>query len=430
MDINTLDRTTSPAFHTIEQVHIPLAQTYTLANGIPLHVINVGEQPVVKLELSFHAGNWYDTKNGISFFTSKMLNEGTSQHNSNQISEYFDQFGAFTEFTHGVDRASFVVYGLTKYLDQLLPMVQEILNDSIFPEKELNTLKKIQLQTIQVNQEKTSFLANQKIRKSLFGTQHPYGKHVTSQVIEAITREDLVDYYKSHWKNQPCRIFLSGKVTEADIQLVSQAFGDTPLQKRLDSTPTFDIDSAPIAEPILIEKENAMQSSIRLGKKLVTRNHPDYFNLLVTNEVLGGYFGSRLMKNIREDKGFTYGIGSNIVPFSKAGYFIIGTDVKKEFTQQTLDEIRKELHILQTELISSDELAAVRNYMIGAFAGSLNTPFEIADRYKIIMSEGLPLDFYNKYFEHIKSIKPEAILATAQQYLTPESFIEVVAGGK
>lgn len=429
MAIDILDRSITPSFQTINEVFIPAVRNETLSNGLPLHIINVGEQPIFKLELIFNAGNWFEAGRGVSFFTSKMLNEGTSSHNSGSISQFFDQYGAFTEFTHTVDRASFVLYGLSKHLEHLLPMVQEILLDSVFPQKELDTIKKIQQQTIQVNQEKTSYLANQQMRNTLFDESHPYGAGLTQEVIEGITRENLISYYQSHWQHQPFRVFLSGKITDTEIALVDRILGHIPISDTTVSMPNHNLFPQG-SSPILIEKENALQSSIRLGKQLFTRSHPDYYTMLIVNEILGGYFGSRLMKNIREEKGLTYGIGSNVVPFSKEGYFIIGTDVKKEFTQLTIDEIMKEIELLRTELVSEEELTTVRNYMSGSFAGSLNTPFEIADRYKVIMSEQLPLDFYQRYFQHIQQITSEDILEAAQKHLDPQTLVEVVVGGK
>jgi zinc protease len=186
----------------------------------------------------------------------------------------------------------------------------------------------------------------------------------------------------------------------------------------------------PKGESILIEKEGAMQSSIRMGKQLITRKHPDFFTMMLLNEILGGYFGSRLMKNIREEKGLTYGISSNLALFGQAGYFVIGTDVKREFTQQTIDEIHKEIKILQTELVTENELETVKNYMVGSFAGSLNTPFDITDRYKVIFSENLPLDFYQNYIPNIQQISNVMLLEAANKYLDVDSLFEIVVGGK
>lgn len=424
-----LDRTINPAFQTIAAINIPPIQVITLSNGIPLYVINVGEQPVIKIEFSFEAGSWQEPQNGVSLFTSKMISEGTSKHSSAEISEYFDKFGSFIESGQGLDRANFVVYGLKKHLPFLLPMVQELLNDAVFPEKEVDTFKNIQQQTLQVNSEKTAFIANKTFRKKVFGDIHPYGNSMTVEAIDSINQGVLVDFYQNYWQRKPHRIFLSGNVGEAEIKLIEQYFGNNIISQPPSNKILQDA-VLPRTENILIDKEGAMQSSIRMGKQLMTRKHPDFFTMLLLNEVLGGYFGSRLMKNIREEKGLTYGISSNLALFGQAGYFVIGTDVKREFTQQTIDEIHKEIKILQTELIAVDELEVVKNYMVGSFAGSLNTPFDIADRYKVIFSENLPLDFYNNYIPKIQQISDSMLLEAANKYLAVDSLFEIVVGGK
>ena len=425
-----IDRVKNPDYQTIQQVSIPKIESIFLSNGIPLHYISVGEQPVVKLEISFDAGNWYEKENGVSFFTAKMLGEGTAKYSSSQISAFFDQYGAFIEFGHGLDRANITVYGLAKYLPALLPMVQEILNNATFPEDELIKFKKIQLQTLSVNTEKTSFLANKIFRNTIFGDNHPYGKSLDEEAINTISRASLLEFYQSFWLNKKPRIFLSGKITETEVKLVEDFFGDIKVQegdkKQLDNTQVYRAEK----KEILIEREESVQSSIRIGKQMMTRKHPDYFKMLVLNETLGGYFGSRLMKNIREEKGLTYGISSNIAPFSQAGYFVIGTDVKKEYTQLTIDEIHKEITILQKELIDAEELEVVKNYMIGSFAGSLNTPFDISDRYKVIFSEGLPTDFYDCYIQNIQAVTTEMVMEVANQHLSINSLDEIVVGGK
>lgn len=425
-----LDRVKSPDFQTIKAVNIPRIESFIFSNGTPLHFISVGEQPVVKLEISFDAGNWFETQNGVSFFVAKMLGEGTSKHSAAEINAFFDQYGAFIEFGHGLDRANMTVYGLTKHLGNLLPMVQEILHEAIFPEKELEIFKNIQLQTLQVNTEKSSFVANKIFRKKAFGDTHPYGNSLDEVSIQQIEREHLQAFYQTFWLNKKAKIFLSGKITENEVRLVEDYFGKNVISDAQEHEVNTSHQDSIIQESVLIEKASAMQSSIRIGKQLMTRKHPDYFKMLILNETLGGYFGSRLMKNIREEKGLTYGISSNVSPFTRSGFFVIGTDVKREFTQQTIDEIHKEIKILQTELIQEDELGVVKNYMVGSFAGSLNTPFDIADRYKVIFSENLSESFYDNYIANLQAVTSEMVLETANKYLVIDSLIEVIVGGK
>ncbi|MFN8358151.1 MAG: pitrilysin family protein [Spirosomataceae bacterium] len=424
----SLDRTLAPDFQTIETVSIPPLQTYLLDNGLPVHVVNIGEQPVMRLELVANAGSWYETLPGVSYFTIKMLGEGTSRHSSKQISEFFDQYGAFTDYVHGMDRAGFTLFGLTKHLAQLLPMVQELLTEAIFPEKELANLKRITEQNLQVNLEKTAYVATQTFRRKLFGSSHPYGRSMDMDMIDSVYKEDLLEYYQQFIKGAPFTIFLSGKISEAEVALLNQYLGVLPVLARNQVVNHSVASSFPSAE--LVEKDASLQSSIRLGKPFITRHHPDFCKAVVLNEVLGGYFGSRLMKNIREEKGFTYGISSQLVSLSKGAYWVVGTDVKREFTSQTVDEIYKEIKRLQTELVPADELETVKNFLSGEFAGSLNTPFEIMDRHKIIMLEQLPSDFYNVFLPTIRQVSAEDVLQMANELLALDSLHEVVVGGK
>lgn len=424
-----LDRSISPDFQEINTLSLPTAQRLDLPNGLPLCVVNVGSQPVIKLELVFEAGTWYEPQHGVSFFTTKMLNEGTQHHTSTQISTFFDEYGAFTEFFHGADRAGITVYGLNKHLPALLPMVCELLDAATFPNQEWQNLQRTSLQNLRVNLEKNAYVATQSFKKLLFGPEHPYGRSLSEADISAVEPSALSAFYGEAFRNRPFRVFLSGQVSDAEISTVAQYLGGLRWAPA-DTARVQHVAQAPTTHTQLVERPSSVQSSIRVGKRLFNRQHPDYFRMLVVNEILGGYFGSRLMKNIREDKGFTYGISSSIVSFAQEGYFVVGTDVKKENTQQTLDEIRKEISLLQTQLVDEAELNTVKNYLCGEFAGSVNTPFEIAERHKIISLDGLPTDFYDHYVDTIRSVSSEEVISLATQYLQLDSLLEVVVGDR
>lgn len=424
-----LDRTQAPDFHSINTIQLPAYETFMLDNAVPVYLISVRQQPVLRLEIIWDAGTWYEQTPASAFFAIKMLSEGTSTRSSAQISEYFDRFGAFIELNSGPDRASLVVYCLTKHLGNVLPLVRELLTEPTFPEKELEDLRNITLQNLRVNYEKNAYVAGVKLREKLFGKAHPYGRTQQPEAVEAMTRDQVVAFYKQTIQNRPFRILLAGHATELEVASINSHLGQISCVGQAAAqlnglVPLSDL------SPLIVEKPASVQSSIRLGRLLFTREHPDFFRMLVTNEIFGGYFGSRLMKNIREDKGFTYGISSSLVSFRTQGFFTIGTDVKKEFTQQTLDEIANEIRILQTEPVSADELETVRNFMAGEFVGSLNTPFEIADRYKVILLDGLPNDFLVTYIPRLREVSAEDILQTANQYLSVDNLMEVIVGGK
>ncbi|RRA98703.1 M16 family metallopeptidase [Larkinella rosea] len=427
--MEVVNRTEAPEYKRIEEVNIPAIATQTLDNGQPVYWINAGQQPVSRLEIVFEAGAWYEPLPGLSSLAMKMLTEGTRSHTSAQISEYFDRFGAYLEQQSGTNRASLTVYSLTKHLPSILPMVQEMLLESVIPEKELNHQKNISLQTLRVNLEKNNFVATRLIREKVFGKSHPYGHSQNPETLEAIGREQVETYYQQRIRQKPFRVVVSGQLTETEIALINQYLGCQTIEAPLavnEANKTVLSDP----RPVLVDKEDSLQSSIRLGRLLFTRSHPDYFPALVLNEVLGGYFGSRLMKNIREEKGFTYGIWSNIAMHPNEGSFLIGTDVKRENTQETLDEIWKEIRRLRDEPVPETELETVRNYMAGSYVGNLNTPFEIADRYKTVLFEGLPADYISTYIPRIRAVTAAQVQEMANRYLPDGSLIEVVVGGK
>lgn len=425
-----LDRTIAPPSQTIEQVSIPKAEKTLLDNKIPVYMVKAGEQPVVRLELIFEAGSRYENLIGEAHFAAKMLSEGTSLHTATQISEHFDQYGAFLEISHSVERLTITVHGLTRHLPKLLPLLQEMIADSVIPENELQVQKNITSQNLKINLEKSSYLAGQVFREKIYGMNHPYGKSLSLASIESITQEAVRDFYEKQIKGKAYRIFISGKFGDEEVQALNQHLGQVQLESPKHSEIIDNITEIKHHESFLLERPDNLQSSIRVGKRLFGRTHPDFFKFIVANTIFGGYFGSRLMKNIREDKGFTYGISSGLVPHRQGGYLVMGTDVKKEFTQQTLDEITKEIRILQTIPVEEDEVDTAKNYMVGSLVGSLNTPFEVADRQKIILLDELPEDFYYNYIQKVRMVTPLDIIEMANTYFKPEDLCEVVVGGK
>jgi zinc protease len=423
-----LDRTLAPDFQPVQDVSLAAVTTHTLDNGAPLHIVNFEQQPVLRVEVNLEAGAWYEHVAGTSFFAWKMLGEGTTSRTSAQISDGFDRYGAFLELNSGFDRANLTVYCQPKHLANVLPLMAELLTEATLPEKEFDDLRTITLQNLKVSFEKTAHVANVQFRHKLYGPNHPYGRSQHPDLIPALSRADALAFYEQRIRHRPFRVLLAGQVSPGTLALVNQVLGQLPIETGETDAPQHTLTTD--ATPALTEKAGSLQSTIRMGRVLFRRDHPDFHKILVMNEVLGGYFGSRLMKNIREEKGFTYGISSNVGAFRHTGQFLIGTDVKREVTQQTIDEIWKEIRLLQTEPVGEDELTVVKNYMAGEFVGSLNTPFEIADRYKTILLDGLPADFLSSYISRIRAVSAQDIQEIAQTYLTEASLVEVVVGGK
>jgi len=424
-----LDRTIPPAFKDIEHISIAQATTITLDNGVKVHSIFAGTEKVVRFELIFKAGHWYESYNGISYFTTKLLSAGTKNYNAKEIEEKIAFYGAFLDIITGYDRSSVVIYALSKHLPALLPLLSEMIKESIFPDEELENLRKISLQHYKINQQKTSFLASQKFRKTLFGNDHPYSRTIDEEAILKATKNDVGSFYKSYFGSEGLDIVISGNSDEDLIPHINKWFGQDTWGAKQISTYNF-IPENSGEHKILIEKEDSVQSSIRLGKILFPINHPDYFKLSLLIEIYGGYFGSRLMKNIREEKGYTYGINASFHSLKNTGYLVIGTDVNKENTSNTIDEIFHEMKIMKNELVDQEELTIVKNYLLGSFLSSIANPFGLADRFKTIYFHELNYEFYDRYIDTIKKSTSNDLLEMAQKYFIEEEMIEVVCGGK
>ena len=420
-----LDRSTPPPFHQLEEITLIQAQTSYLDNNIPVHSIKAGIQPVIKVEMVFPAGTWYEKENGVAHFTGKMLREGTHNKTSGEISDIIESMGAHLELQTGFELSSVSFYSLNRYFEKLVSLIKELVTEPVFSPKELENLKNITSQGLKVKEQKNSYLASQKIREALFGFKHPYGQYLRQEDIEAINTEDLNVFYKSQYTSLP-EIIISGDLKDNYRDILNRYLGHINFSSS--KTKIHHHRSKP--RDIFLYKESSSQSSIRLGKLIVTKNHPDYFQIKVLNELFGGFFGSRLMKNIREDKGYTYGIYSQLWALKHHGFMIIETDVKKEFTNHTIEEIIKEIRNLKKTKVPEQELETVKSYMLGSFIAELNTPFSFADKFKAIHFHGLDYDYYDKFFQSLKDIQPSDILKMANKYLHEDTFNQVIVGEK
>jgi zinc protease len=418
-----LDRKTPPPFVYSTSFDLIKPVTSRLPNNIDVFFIHGGEQEVIKIELVFKAGRWFEQIAGVSYFTSNLLTKGTTAKTSFEISRIFELYGAHIEIQPGLDFVSVSVYSLTQHIQPVLQLLFEILHSATFPEKELEQHKAIYIQNLKVNLEKTNFLASKAFRKSLFGENHPYGKELDESDVSELSQNQLKDHFSRFFKETT--IFVSGKFDDKVQRTINDLFSTwtfVPAENvgRESTTPNIGY--------VHLEKEDSVQSSIRVGRKSIQRHHADYAKVIFVGHVLGGYFGSRLMKNIREEKGLTYGIYSSVYPLKHDSYMVIGADVNKENIDLTRDEIHKELKRLRTEKISVDELETARNHFIGGLQSEITTPFAHADKIKSIYLFNLPANYYQQMINQINTITPSQIAETAERYFTEQGLTEVAAG--
>lgn len=428
--MQTLDRKTAPAFKTVDKIEMIKASEQRLRNNIPVYSVNAGTQDLIKLEFLFDAGMYQQEMPLQAATVNSMLEEGTSTLTAAQIADKVDYYGAFLEVGVAQDNASVVLYTLNKHLKSTLPVVEQVIKDAVFPQSELETHLRNKKQKFLVNNQKVAIIARKRFTELLFGAKHPYGINVQDDDFEAINRSHLIHFYTACYRSNSCKIIVSGKVDDAAIKLIDDHFGGNDWNS-INRIAQTTVPITPTAESQhLIFKEDALQSAIRIGKLMFNKTHPDFQSFQVLNTLLGGYFGSRLMSNIREDKGYTYGIGSGIASLQHSGYFFISTEVGVDVCQDALNEIYLEIKRLREEPVSEEELQLVKNYMLGTFLRSADGPFALAERFKGIMEYNLGYDYFDSYVATIKNISASRLRDLANQYLEQSSMIELVAGKK
>ena len=425
-----MDRTIQPEIQPLKNFHIQTPVRTTLPNGIPLTVINAGEQEVVRMDVLFSGGRWQQSQKLQALFTNRMLREGTTKYTAATIAEKLDYYGSWLELSSSSEYAYITVYSLNKYLAKTLEVVESMIKEPLFLQKELQTILDTNIQQYLVNTSKVDFLAHRSLLKSLYGEQHPCGKIVMEEDYYTITPEVLREFYERHYHSGNCSIFLSGKVTDDIISRVTDIFGIPFGQYQL-QMPKSSFPFAAIPEKrIFTEREDAMQSAVKMGCTTITREHPDYPKLRVLMTLFGGYFGSRLMSNIREDKGYTYGISAGVVFYPDSGLLIVSTETDNEYVEPLIQEVYHEIDRLHLDPVSAEELRIVRNYMLGEMCRSYESPFSLSDAWIFIATSGLKDDYFARSLQAVNEITPAEIQDLAQRYLCKETLKEVIAGKK
>jgi predicted Zn-dependent peptidase len=424
----TLNRSLAPEIKEIESIDLPAYQLIELDNGVPVYIINEGQQEVVKIELMFKAGKWFEPQNLVADLANRMLREGTSKHNARAIADTFDFYGANMNTGTGFETAGLALYTLTKHADKLLPLLHEISSDSVFPQQELDTILTNRGQRLAVDLKKNDFIANRVFVNALFGQQHPYGRITEAGDFAKVNATGLSDYFKKYYHASNLIIIVAGRFNESLLKSLNQFFGGKDwLGQKADETIAYPVSSS--AELTHhIEKAESVQSAIITGNLSINKTHPDFLKLSVLNTLFGGYFGSRLMRNIREEKGYTYGIYSSFVSYPHAGFIEIASEVGKEVRQATLGEIEHEINLIRTEPVGEEELRIVKNYMSGKILRSIDGPLKFSETLKGLILYNQDTSYISELLKTVREVSAEELLELAVKYLDFSKMYKVSVG--
>ncbi|MDP3645038.1 MAG: pitrilysin family protein [Bacteroidota bacterium] len=422
-----LNRKIQPIVNPIDHIDMVQAEKRLLSNGIPVFFINAGSQDVVKIDFIFEAGTWFQSSNLMASLCNSMLEEGSRNFSAAQIAERFDFYGAYIQLMTDQNYGFANVVSLGKHLPAILEVTADMLKHSVFPEHELSVLIDKNKQKFLLENEKVRTLCQKKFTQVMFGEAHPYAITNKLEDFDQINREILVQFYQEFYHSGNCRIIASGRIDESVLNLLEAHFGGADWHRNILPAPDYFMNPAP-QKFHHVEKLNGSQSAIRVGKLWVSKSHPDFIPLSILVTILGGYFGSRLMANIREEKGYTYGIGSFVLSLKYASYLIISTEVGNGYVEPTQKEIGFEMKRLQTEPVSENELETVKSYLLGEFLRDFDGPFALAGSFKAINDFDLDYSFYDRYLHTLRNITSEELMKLAQQYLNTDDCYTVVAG--
>ncbi|MBK7129822.1 MAG: insulinase family protein [Crocinitomicaceae bacterium] len=419
-----MNRNTAPEIVKAKQLDLVLPQEIKLENDVTLFWMKEVKDESVKLEIEWYAGTKYQTKKLVAGFTNKLLLSGNATKSARTISEEIDFYGGFVQDEADKDHAAISIYGLRENISAIFRVFSDAFLSCEFPQKEFDEELNIALSRFKIDSEKVKFLCQRKFNACLFGTDNPYGQAAELSDFNALTREDLLAFYTSFYLNAKPVLFLVGDVDEKfidEIRAWTSHLGKTK--------PVYEKKPAhSVTGRTYVEKKDAIQSAIRIGRIAVNKKHEDYFGLQVLDTILGGYFGSRLMANIREDKGYTYGIGSAVAVLEDQAYFFVSTEVAKEVTEATIHEIYVELDRLKNEPIPADELERVKNYMLGEFLRQSDGAAAMMDSFKNIWFNELNVSYYNDFIQAIHKITSDDLMNLAKKYFDRAHMVEVVAG--
>lgn len=423
-----IDRKQPPGLKLLDKLDIPEPEHGMLDNHIPVYLFNMGDIGITKIDFIFGAGSRYQLHPLVASYTNKMLTEGTRNYSSFAIAQKLDYYGAWLNKAVSKDLALISLSVLNKHLKYVLPILNEIINHPKFSDNELEIHTQKDKQDFIDDSRKVNEVAARNFSHQLFGGGHPYGTLLKADDFDKQQAVQLSAFHSERYTASNCKIVVSGKLSKDILPQLNSFFCNIKKEKALGKSkiPQHIISGK---QKQFIDMPSSVQSAIRIGKISVNKSHEDFTKLFILNTIFGGYFGSRLMKNIREDKGYTYGIYSMLLSLQQSAAFIIASEVGATVCEKAVDEIYKELKILNSELINPEEIELVRKYLTGTIIRSFDGPFQIAERFKSLLEYGIDYKkYYTELVKTINTVTPEELLHISQKHLNAENMLELIVG--
>ncbi|MDR0618333.1 MAG: insulinase family protein [Bacteroidales bacterium] len=405
---------------------------HTLDNGICVYGYPDDTADLIRIEFIFNAGGRYAENPLVSQACVSLLTKGTHNKTGGQVAEEFDYYGAYTDKLSDKDTISFTVHSLSRNLDTLIDLCAEIFVHSVFSQNEIDIYLQKNYQKFLISKQKVSDVSRRQLLKKIFGDKHPYGVCTTDEDFKTLRREDLLDFYGKRIVSGLSAIVIAGTYNEKIIKKLNALFGTGNFNRNGIISEGADYpqntDTAPL-EPHFISMPSSVQTSLRMGMlSPIPAVRDEFYPLKTLDFIFGGYFGSRLSKNIREEKGYTYGISSYIISMRSTGLWQISSEIKKGAAEKVLKEIEKEKEKLCNDLISEKELTLVKNCFWGEMLRTVDSVFDKAERKRFLVNMSIDETHYKILWETVNSTTPATVRDTAQKYFSADNFVKIIVG--
>ncbi len=423
-----LNRKISPEIYDITNINFQKPTLHTLKNNVKVYTLESSNAPVIKLDVIFEGAGIENQSYPLqALFANSLLKEAPIGKLPNEIAEFFDYYGSYLESFVDSKNAGLRLFTPIAHFDKILPVFADLLKKPSLPEFEFNIMQKKYERRLSNNMKKNKYIAMSCLSELLFGEKHPLGYFAKPNDVQNLNYRNIVDFVENKYINGNFSVIASGYINEEILNTLNSCFSELKCTETAKHKHVVDICAANEKYKVY-NMEGSLQSAIYAGIPLINISEDELLTLNILNLILGGYFGSRLMKNIREDKGFTYGIGSIINEYSQQKTLKIVTEVNIDTTQQTIDEIINEIRKLKSQHISSDELNLIKRYYTGEIISALDGVFATSVVVERLLAHNRGFDYIDKQINRINSITANDIIECANKYLNEDNLFFAIAG--
>lgn len=423
-----VDRTTPPPISDFVRLSIPAMKSEVVADGITLNIIRTGETPANRISLLWNYGASQCQGSFAPSLVPQMMMQATTKLSGAEIVDKIDFLGAFLNHNVGTSYSSFDALSLNQFTGDILEILNDIVCNPIFPEDRFEAIKRKALAQYDLKNSRTRFVASEALTELLAGKNHPYARKLTRRDIEETTIENVRDAWRKGIFKTAINTFASGNITESlKKELINFSTSLRPVPTEINMHVVVPYCPEPPCR-IFIESPNARQSSVAVGIPTIPRTNPDYIPLRIAVTALGGYFGSRLMTNIREEKGLTYGINAYLGGTFEGASININADCDKSYVEDVLKEINIEMEKMASAPLPDDEFRRLRSYYMTIIASTLESFKSIGEYYESQITVGIPENYFDEQQSVLESITPEDIRAMAEKYFITSEARTVIVG--